>query len=254
MPHKTPEDSKILATLGINYISVPEAAKLVCTSEYFLGKLEDISDLNEDDFYGEKLDKALAPHIEKMIPRFLSAGLNQTLPVITLKRHSDESFIPEETYINLAELEEWLDERGMYLESQVSDKFYKNHGELLSVAIEAIETEKFRQDNTDSKVKRETNLDEVIHKQKIDALKEERIKLENQPINSKAKNSLLTIIFAIAVKKYHHDPTAAQNSSTAKIRSTVEELGLSIDDDTIRKWLRQAADALDGEYELPNRK
>lgn len=94
--------------------------------------------------------------------------------------------------------------------------------------------------------------------QRLKELQQEARSSSKKPVSSaqnpKAYNSLMKILLAIAVKKFRHNPAASKNSSTNNIVSAVEELGMKINEETVRKWLKDAADTLDGEYEIPNPK
>jgi hypothetical protein len=45
----------------------------------------------------------------------------------------------------------------------------------------------------------------------------------------------------MAMKGYAYKPTAARSEVPAEIAIDVQAIGLSIDQDTVRKWLRKAA-------------
>lgn len=90
--------------------------------------------------------------------------------------------------------------------------------------------------------------------ERFEKLASGEISAKSDTLTSKSFNSIMIIVLAMAVKKYHYKPAAQKNSATANIKGAAEELGLNIGEDTVRKWLKKAADTLDGEYELPNPK
>lgn len=61
------------------------------------------------------------------------------------------------------------------------------------------------------------------------------------------RTSLLKLIIGMAVEQYGYNPKVHRNSATANIKTDLESVGLSLDEDTIRKWLKEAADLLDGD-------
>ena len=67
------------------------------------------------------------------------------------------------------------------------------------------------------------------------------------PVNPTAmtrKNATLRkILLAIAMDCYGYDPEAKRSTAVKDIRNALELAGLSLDDDTIRKHLREATDA-----------
>jgi len=48
----------------------------------------------------------------------------------------------------------------------------------------------------------------------------------------------------MAVKGYVYDPKAARSDSVAEIVKDLALVGVPLDDDTVRKWLREAAELL----------
>jgi hypothetical protein len=62
--------------------------------------------------------------------------------------------------------------------------------------------------------------------------------------NQKSIDSLLKIIITMAVKGYRYDPNQAKSSTAAEIQEDSEKLGISIDVDTVRKWLKKSVDFL----------
>ena len=70
-----------------------------------------------------------------------------------------------------------------------------------------------------------------------------------QPVNDKLlmtteRNTLLKLVFGMAIKGYSYDPAAAKSAKPKEIVDDLAELGITITDDTVRKYLKQAADAV----------
>lgn len=63
--------------------------------------------------------------------------------------------------------------------------------------------------------------------------------------NAKANTSLLKMVITMAVYGYKYDPKAKKSHVPADIVSDAELLNLTIDSDTVRKWLKEAAELLD---------
>lgn len=70
---------------------------------------------------------------------------------------------------------------------------------------------------------------------------------ENYDLLDSERNSLLTLIAAMAIKGYKYDPKAKRNEATSDIQSDAELLGLPLDQKTILKWLREACKLLPSE-------
>jgi hypothetical protein len=60
--------------------------------------------------------------------------------------------------------------------------------------------------------------------------------------NRKAIVSLLKIIIAMAVNKYHYDPNLKKSGIPNEIAREAEQLGIRIDVDTVRKYLKMASE------------
>lgn len=53
-------------------------------------------------------------------------------------------------------------------------------------------------------------------------------------------NSLLKMVIGMALGGYGHDPSKKKNTTAAEIHSDLALQGISLDEDTIRKWLKEA--------------
>ncbi|UTH72513.1 hypothetical protein [Chromobacterium sp. IIBBL 290-4] len=58
------------------------------------------------------------------------------------------------------------------------------------------------------------------------------------------RDSLFKIVIGWAISIYSYDPSAKRNPHLSAMREDIERAGLSIDDETLRKWLREAASIL----------
>ena len=67
---------------------------------------------------------------------------------------------------------------------------------------------------------------------------------EEKSAIAKERESLLKIVIGMAIVGYTWNPSRARNEATRDIVNDILALGLSIDDDTVRKFLRQAAELL----------
>ena len=63
-------------------------------------------------------------------------------------------------------------------------------------------------------------------------------------LNTKEKTSLLKILLGLTLTNYEYNPNASRNSTAREIASDLELQGLSVDEDTIRKWLNQSKEYL----------
>jgi len=60
--------------------------------------------------------------------------------------------------------------------------------------------------------------------------------------DDRKRKSLLKIILAISIHKYHFNPKKLKNSAPKNIESATLQSGLSVTDETIRALLREAVD------------
>jgi hypothetical protein len=82
-----------------------------------------------------------------------------------------------------------------------------------------------------------------------DALKgmvEKYSKAETE-LSSRERTTLLKIIIGMAMRGYNYAPRKQRNDSVAEIESDLEVLGISVSDDTIRKYLAEAKELLPSE-------
>jgi hypothetical protein len=69
-------------------------------------------------------------------------------------------------------------------------------------------------------------------------------------LKTREKDTLLKLVIGMAVEGYRYDPKAAKNTAVADIVSDLNKLGLSLDADTVRRWLKEAAET---QFEKPNK-
>ncbi|MFK5980587.1 MAG: hypothetical protein QM488_17070 [Rhizobiaceae bacterium] len=71
----------------------------------------------------------------------------------------------------------------------------------------------------------------------------EKVKEENEiekDISPQERETLLKLIAAMACEQYNFNPELARSSATSSIRDDIETVGLTMDSNTIRKWLKEA--------------
>lgn len=105
--------------------------------------------------------------------------------------------------------------------------------------------EKLKSLNTPNKVP-ETPLTDMA-KRHLEAKKENNKKLipnAPKPLHTKEKETLLKIIIGLAVDGYGYDPKASKSPIPKEISGNLALHGVSVSDDTIRKWLKEAAEYL----------
>ena len=83
--------------------------------------------------------------------------------------------------------------------------------------------------------------------QSISEKKQIKFPEESIKENPKAVTSLLKMVITMAVKGYGYDPLSSRSQTPTEIVSDIEQLGLSLDADTVRKWLKEGAELIDQE-------
>lgn len=63
-------------------------------------------------------------------------------------------------------------------------------------------------------------------------------------LSARERRSLLTLVIGMAVNGYAYDPAASKSSVAPEIASDLHKLGLSLDVDTIRKYLNESKELL----------
>jgi hypothetical protein len=65
-----------------------------------------------------------------------------------------------------------------------------------------------------------------------------------KPLGAKERESLLKIVIGIAVDSYKYDPKLSRSAVPQEIADDLAKCGVVLDVDTVRKWLREAAELL----------
>lgn len=75
---------------------------------------------------------------------------------------------------------------------------------------------------------------------------------EAETLSTREKRTLLKLVIGMAIGGYTYNPEAARSSASTEIASDLAEHGISLDDDTVRKWLKEAAETvLEGKASKP---
>ncbi|WP_394888438.1 hypothetical protein ACG873_24765 [Mesorhizobium sp. AaZ16] len=69
---------------------------------------------------------------------------------------------------------------------------------------------------------------------------------DERPLGTRERDSLLKLIIGMAVDGYGYDPKAVKSPIAKELSDSLERLGISLNDDTIRNFLKQAKDLLPG--------
>jgi hypothetical protein len=81
-------------------------------------------------------------------------------------------------------------------------------------------------------------------RERVGQLQEAVREVRERPLLSKERDSALKLIIGMAVKGYTYDPSRQRNDATKEISGDLASLGIPLDPDTVRKWLREASQLL----------
>lgn len=70
---------------------------------------------------------------------------------------------------------------------------------------------------------------------------------QEKALPTKERQTALKLIIGMAVEQYGYEPSQSRNDAIGNIVSDLHSLGISLDPDTVRKWLKEAADLLPGD-------
>ena len=65
--------------------------------------------------------------------------------------------------------------------------------------------------------------------------------LDDKPLMTSERDSLLKLVICMAVQGYSYNPEVKKSGIIAEIKSDLELLGIALNDDTIRSYLKQAS-------------
>ncbi len=65
-----------------------------------------------------------------------------------------------------------------------------------------------------------------------------------KPLGNRERETLLKLVIGMAIKGYSHDPAALKSTAPKEITDDLAALGISIDTDTVRKYLKEAANTV----------
>ena len=70
--------------------------------------------------------------------------------------------------------------------------------------------------------------------------------MSDKPLGTRERESLLKLLVGMAIGGYGFDPSASRSEQVTAIASDLAEQGIPLDVDTVRKWLKAAAELLPG--------
>jgi hypothetical protein len=245
-PSKT---SAELGNFGIGHLTIKEAASLIAKCLLCNGDIEIDYEVEVVSLHDEKLDEVLKEHIAFYEDKLVSAIEKQSLKSPLITRDINENIDKEETYIDCGVLDEWLENRGVYLGDLYREDYLDEVCSLLEIAEQTIEKELIKRRNPElvSKYNEDKEYDILSLYKRISDLEKElsqkTIHVEKS-LSTRTRETALKLIIGMAIKGYGYNPKANKNTAVKEIADDLALLGLQLDVDTVRKWLNEASELL----------
>lgn len=235
------------------HLSLYGAARFAAKIRLLEGYL-DINHPDEPEFYdlnNPDLDKLLEDQYKILEDALLKAAQSGSLKVTHLERDIHDQIDITATYVEIHDLADWLDKRGTSIYGDFFEKYQEEQFDYYWIAEQAIKAELIREKNKTHKNGLSDEALIVYLQEQNEALKNERKKddpKQEKPLHTKEKESLLKILLGLALTNYTFDPHASRNSTSREITDDLRLHGLSVDEDTVRKWLSEAKEYLPDDW------
>jgi hypothetical protein len=260
---------QLISNFSIWHLSVKEAADLAVMDMWFSGAIPEIEE--PEDWDGNEHDPGLkallAGHTEAMEARLVAAVNCGRMETDKVQRDFEETLITGETYISFQDLSDWLLERGYEygdhmdgwiadeseIASQVCNEIaylraarMSGKGVIRSIALQGMFAKVGKLEDKDIQGLTAGYKLVMIENQKLkDQLSEARAAQPSKvdrPVTTRQRRTLLTIIASLC-RSAGIDPQA--RGAAQRIKGLVEILGVSMDDDTVAKVLKEIPDAIE---------
>lgn len=177
------------------------------------------------------LPSLLKNEIEEFQKAIISGIENGTLKTLYTSRNIHDRIQGKQTYIDIEVLHNWFSARGIDISGDVFAEYTDKVCEIYDAAIDAIVTkeDKIRRgikDDGASPYKQKIYLLE----RKISELQKELSKknIEEKPLATRERETVLKIIIGMAVKGYAYEPKKTKNSTANEIASDLTLLNIPV--------------------------
>lgn len=231
---------------GLGYLNISEAAVLIvkCLKNKGVGCCG--FDKEWVPLIDPEFDKNNRDEINDFQALLIKAITEEKIRTKVIKRDLKESIIPNETYIKAEDLQNWAEERGLYL-GPPFDEFVDFQEEVVKKIHKFIEGEYAKL--CDPKIEKNSEaIDEAELMTQLYELRTLKYEIDQaatskkeKPISTRERETLLKMIIGMAVDGYGFDPNAGRSSLAKELSEIFTSQGIPITDDTIRKWLQEAS-------------
>lgn len=257
--HISDYDLFFLKDYGVFHLSVTQASKVIAKILCLQGDIEDeLPEIPDDEnysLYDSSLDAPLSKSIEKYKKIILLGVEKGTLKAERLLRNPDESVNPDETYLEMETLADWLADRSIEIRGDWYEQYVSDEQKVAEVAVRAIGIKRYNLLNRKNK-KEELTPEEQnsILRIKLEELEKEKAeawinsysydrkieKIPPKPLHTKEKETLLKLVIGMAKDAYGYDPLASRSPVPKEISDILAQRGMPLDPDTVRRWLKEA--------------
>lgn len=237
-----------LNNFGVGYLAIDEAAELIAKCLFFEDELDIKCEIEINSIFDSRLDGILKEQITNFRARLIAAVADGTLKTEKIQRDLNESIIAESTFINSETLCGWLADRNIDLGDYYFHDYIEFQSDIFCKIQKTIESEYIKKNNPD--------VEEQIHRldeddclgmfDRIAKLEAELSRLSDNPkeksLSTRERDTLLKLVLGMAIGGYRYDPKKARNNAIGDIEKDLQSLGIPLDQDTIRKWLKESAE------------
>lgn len=249
------EVSASLKNLGIFHLNVEDAAVLVTKCLWESEGLF-IEDLDYQDKSFDNVEvvvqfrRSLAAYKKLIVTGIVEGNLETALS----KKFLDEAIDTENTFLDVNVLTEFLSERSLDIQGDTLAEYAKNQSKLLELAVTTI---RYGLPDENSKDEHRRKEHVLFLEEEIRHLRERVFLLEHPEIpapkdlHTKERETLLKLVIGMAVDGYGYDPGLNRSPIPRELADILDAKGISLDPDTVRKWLKEAAEILPPDAENP---
>ncbi len=248
-----------LPAFGIAAFNVLEAAEFIAKLLCLEGRL-DKSVPDEEEQYclnNPILSSLLSDEIKEYKDAIISGIEKGTLRTLHTSRDIRDQVDEEKTYIDIDVLHDWFSQRGIEISGDFYAEYIDSICEVHSAAIEAIiiKEDKIKRKIRDDCISPDQDkiymLERRILELESQAPKEDSEDNKNNNLKTRERDTLLKMIIGMAVDSYGYDPNASRSPIPKEISDILAQKGMPLDQDTVRKWLKEAAELWPRDTEKP---
>ena len=238
------------------HIACIDAGGTYFGTEFNDDELQKFFDVNAHRYFAVAPVGEIKEAVDKMQKAVLASIEKSDLKLAVTKRNLDGDLSVPDSWVSADDFEIWCESRGIAL-GESWFELLKDEGDILSCGVEEMDARRRSneglRDYDQSDVEAlQTKHDEegrmsIVHecaalRAELRRLKEEKPSRKERPIQTRERNTLLTIIAALCKDaKFDFSKTA---KTAGLIQSTAAGMGVSIGETTIEEHLKKIPDAL----------